>query len=335
MEFVSYQASRYDATPILTFDQPLYCKALTIIQSQPDGSDLKGMILRLGGFHMQMSFLCSIGHLMAGSGLQELIEVVFAGNAVRHILTGKAISRAVRGHMLVDAALNTILVAEAYHIPLPTKETDEPKRDTASTDPENDDVETDQQKQGTVDVTSDITEAKDLYDKAMLSTLSVEDVCSAGVLVRIKGKLDDLKQTMTTRTAMLWLQYLDMVSILQRFIKAERMTDWKIHLQTVQYMLPYFAASGHSLYAKSAYVYLQIMLRLPETHLDAHRKFMDGYHVVRRSDRFWAGLSTDLIIEKYKDTWRTDKRKGDDREPAFGVGLVHACLCINETMHKF
>ena len=50
----------------------------------------------------------------------------------------------------------------------------------------------------------------------MLSTLSVEDVCSAGVLVRIKGKLHDLKQTMTTRTAMLWLQYLDMVSILLR-----------------------------------------------------------------------------------------------------------------------
>ena len=154
------------------------------------------------------------------------------------------------------------------------------------------------QKQGTVDVTSDITEAKDLYHKAMLSTLSVEDVCSAGVLVRIKGKLDDLKQTMTTRIAMLWLQYLDMVSILQRFIKAERMANWKRHLQTVQDMLPYFVASGHSLYAKSAYVYLQIMLRLPETHPDAHRKFMEGYHVVRRSDRIWAGLSTDLIIEQ-------------------------------------
>ena len=46
----------------------------------------------------------------------------------------------------------------------------------------------------------------------MLSTLSVEDVCSADLLVSIKGKLDDLKQTMTTRT-MLWLQYLGMVSI--------------------------------------------------------------------------------------------------------------------------
>ena len=102
MKFILSQARWYDATPILTFDQPLYWKALTIIQSQPDGSDLKGMVLRLGGFHMQMSFLGSIGHLMAGSGLQELLEVVFTGNAVRHILTGKAISRAVRGHMLVD-----------------------------------------------------------------------------------------------------------------------------------------------------------------------------------------------------------------------------------------
>ena len=74
-----------------------------------------------------------------------------------------ATSRAARGHMLIDAALNTIPVEKAYHIPLPTKETDEPKRDTARTDPENDDVETDQH-----------------------------------------GKLDDLKQTMTTRTTMLF-----------------------------------------------------------------------------------------------------------------------------------
>ena len=261
MKFVSSQTRQYDATPILTFDQPLYWKALTMIQSQPDDSDLKGMVLRLGGVHVQMSFLGSIGHLMAGSGLQELLEVVFAGNAVRHILTGMAISGAGRGHMLVDAALKPILVAKAYHIPLPIKETEEPKRDTASTDPENDDVETDQQKQGTVDVTSDITEANDLYDKAMLSTLYVEDVCSAGVLLRIKGKMDDIKHTMTTRTAMLWFQYLDMVSIHQMFIKAERMANWKLHLQTVktcchssQHLVIQSMQSLHTYTCKSCYV---------------------------------------------------------------------------------
>ena len=72
-----------------------------------------------------MSFLGSIGYLMSGSGLQEVFEVVYAGNTVSHMLTGKAISRAVRGHMLVDAALNTILIADAYNVPVPTRESAE------------------------------------------------------------------------------------------------------------------------------------------------------------------------------------------------------------------
>jgi len=75
---------------------------------------------------MQMSFLGSIGHLMADSGLQELLEVAYASNTVTHMLTGKAVSRAVRGHLLIDAALNTILVANTYNVPVPTnKEADD------------------------------------------------------------------------------------------------------------------------------------------------------------------------------------------------------------------
>ena len=97
-------------------------------------------------------------------------------------------------------------------------------------------------------------------------------------------------------------------------------------------MLPYFAASGHSRYAKSAYVYLQIMLRLAEPHPDAHREFMEIYHVVLRTQRHVLGRIVPRpnhrasAYEKNKDTWRTGKRKGDDREAAFGVGLVHACV---------
>ncbi len=43
MQFVSSQAKQYDATSILTFDQPLYWKALTWIQHQTVGRDLKRM----------------------------------------------------------------------------------------------------------------------------------------------------------------------------------------------------------------------------------------------------------------------------------------------------
>ena len=110
MQLVS---SQYNVPLILTFEQPFYWKALTSIPYQTIGNDPKRIFPRLRGFHMQVSFLCRIGHLMTGSGLQGLFKVVLAGNAIRHMLTGKTISRAVCGHTLTDAALITILVAQA------------------------------------------------------------------------------------------------------------------------------------------------------------------------------------------------------------------------------
>lgn len=74
--------------------------------------------------------------------------------------------------------------------------------------------------------------------------------------------------------------------------------DWELHLQTLAEMLPYLAAAGHNLYVKSIHLYLQIMHVLPNQHPDVYQSFMSGNHSVRRSDRYWAGLSTDLIIEQ-------------------------------------
>lgn len=89
------------------------------------------------------------------------------------------------------------------------------------------------------------------------------------------------------RTSLMWLQYMEMVDILRRFIKAERVGNWKLHLQTLRQMLPYLAASGHNLFVKSAYVYLQTMHALPETHHEVYREFEEVYHVVRHSARYW------------------------------------------------
>lgn len=40
------------------------------------------------------------------------------------------------------------------------------------------------------------------------------------------------------------------------------------------------------------------MVQLQADHPDIYSLFVSGLHVVRRSDRFWAGLSTDLVIEQ-------------------------------------
>ena len=118
LKFLSDHTRRHNAQPIVTFDQPLWWKAFMIVDTEPVDSDLKNIVLRLIGFHLEMSFLGSIGHLMSASGLQHILELVYAPNAVVHMLTGKAIVRAVRAHLLVDAALNGLLLSKALGVPL-------------------------------------------------------------------------------------------------------------------------------------------------------------------------------------------------------------------------
>ena len=103
LHFVSSHAKRYNSIPIITFDQPLWWKAFQIILQENEGSDLKSIVVRLGGFHTQMSFLESIGFLMNGYGLTQVFETVYA--SLEHIMSGKSISRAIRGHLLVDRVL--------------------------------------------------------------------------------------------------------------------------------------------------------------------------------------------------------------------------------------
>ncbi|CAC5381294.1 unnamed protein product [Mytilus coruscus] len=85
LTFVCNLATRYDISPVLTFDQPLYWRALTIVQNEQPNSQLKSLVLRLGGFHTEMSFMGSIGHIMSNSGIQEILELIYAPNAVSHI----------------------------------------------------------------------------------------------------------------------------------------------------------------------------------------------------------------------------------------------------------
>ncbi|KAK6172757.1 hypothetical protein SNE40_016353 [Patella caerulea] len=102
----------------------------------------------------------------------------------------------------------------------------------------------------------------------------------------------------THPTARLWVQYMEMISLLRQFIKAERTGKWTLHLQTLHQMLPYFAAAGHNSYTKSVHIYLQQMIQVHAKHPDVYVFFNTGHHVIRRSDRFWAGLSADLVIEQ-------------------------------------
>jgi len=85
---------------------------------EPLDSNLSKIVLRLGGFHTEMSFLGCIGSLMATPELKVILEMIYAPNAVEHILTSKAIARAVHAHLLVDATVDTLIVSKALKVPI-------------------------------------------------------------------------------------------------------------------------------------------------------------------------------------------------------------------------
>ncbi|CAH2989439.1 unnamed protein product [Chilo suppressalis] len=184
-------------TTFITFDQPLYWKARDIVGAADPTSDLKNVVVRLGGFHLLVSFMGSIGMIMSGSGVEELFKLIYAENCVEKILAGHAYARAVRA-------------------------------------------------------------------------------------------------------AKLWVQYHRMVSLVKNFLEAERSGNWELHLDTIQKMLPFFHASVHFLYAKSAHLYLQDMRALSEKiPIEDYVKFTRrGCFTIRRSEKFWSGIMSDMTIEQ-------------------------------------
>jgi hypothetical protein len=111
-----------------------------------------------------------------------------------------------------------------------------------------------------------------------------------------------------SRTAKLWILYMRMLDIVKHLLAGDRGGSWQMYLAAMKECLPVFAAAGHTSYLKSAYHYLQSMAQLGETHPEVHQKFLEGFHVVRRSDKFWSGVSSDLVIEQ--SLMRSLKSKG-------------------------
>lgn len=134
---------------------------------------------------------------------------------------------------------------------------------------------------------------------------------------------------------------MDMIELLRTFIKAERTGDWDLSLHSLQQMLPYFAAAGHNLYLKSVYAYIQMMCKLQESNPDVYYAFKSGYHVIRRSDRYWAGLSSDLVIEQVlmrsvKTTGGMTHGKGmSECQRAQWLLSLPSCAAMNVAMQKF
>jgi hypothetical protein len=201
--FVMNQARKFNIkTPNITFDQPLYIKAVDIsLKAHLD------IVVRLGGFHTLMSFLGSMGHLMKGSGLEEVLGLIFGPNTVEHILSGKAYARSVRGHFLVHAALTDILLDYLKNL---VNEDENVTPVVVSTE--------NAEQLGGAFSEDMMLELNLLYEKTFKDKVNAQDnnLLECESLVRLSQLLQDLKRVLSkeSRTARLWILYMRYIDVM-------------------------------------------------------------------------------------------------------------------------
>ncbi|CAG9833247.1 unnamed protein product [Diabrotica balteata] len=240
-------------TCVITFDQPLYSKAREMVAAADTSSNLSKIVMKLGGFHMLMSFLGCIGYVMDGSGLKAVLSTIYAPNSVEKMLSGHAYLRSIRGHTLLRRALSTIIFQDM-------------KIESCVLD----------------ELVEQITRHHVSYEY-------VEGCVNySSIIAQSRNKLIELKAA--GPTAQLWVQYFEMVLIALDFVRAERLGHFKEHLDAVRKMLPYFHSSGRFQYAKSAHLYLQDMIKLEET-MDEQtfENFKNGFFTVKQTEKFNSG----------------------------------------------
>ena len=91
-----------------------------------------------------------------------------------------------------------------------------------------------------------------------------------------------------------WWNYLNMVSRLLSFIRAQQQGLWGLHLETFCEMLPYFHRYDHINYARWGCVHLAQMNQLP---LEVEQEFRNVNFVVKASDKRFNQVDPDHALE--------------------------------------
>lgn len=266
LTFASEQSRKRNQSCIVTFDQPLFLKASEIVSAAEENSDVSKIIVRLGGFHLLMSFMGSVGLIMEESGLESLWETVYGSNTVQNMINGHAYARCIRAYTLTASAIFSVI----------TNQDEKMKEDVI-----------------TLEKFNKLLISHEIEPEDALAEKDVIEACK-----RIDTAIKHIASS--SRTAKLWINLLKCIDLILQFIYAERSGDWNMHLKTTLKMLPFFHAAGHLPYAKSAHLYVQKMTDI-QSQLTA-REFelftSKGLFTVRRGKKLWSGTWTDMCIEQ-------------------------------------
>lgn len=212
-------------TCFVIFYQPLYDKARHILAAEQRDSRLKNVKVRLGGFHISILYFRSNGLIMDDSELDDLWAILYASNSTKKMMTGHAFARTLRAHILSFTTncihiCRQITVHDKYKNPFfnifeqmwkPSYESQE----NIFSPPDYNSI------------------LENFPSYPSIDLYNANNVVKSVTALFVQ-QLNNLEKN--GPTSKLWLQYLKMVITLLQFIKAERLDNWKLHLQSIQAM---------------------------------------------------------------------------------------------------
>ena len=287
---------------LVTADMAIYSKAQEILWTRPP--DLDGKVtMRIGGMHMTMSFLGSIGHLYRDGGLLTLLteSELYAAATAQQILQGHQYSRGLRAILLVHEALFRIFMtameswlnmkgnslgAHTFNIKL-----------------------------------QKLSEAFDAKDQAAAMDL-VEDLEKEDFST-FQNAIEHFKEAgcKQSETFALWSHFLDAGGILMRLLRAEREGNFHLHLSAMCETIPWLWAAGRNTYAKYIPTYVSDMKALQKEHPETYEHMCNGGFVARRSlNKNFNCVATDQALEQ------TVNRDGKSKGGVIGLTLRKGAL---------
>ena len=178
----------------------------------------------------------------------------------------------------------------------------------------------------------DLDAAVCLLERLAAGGISAEEAANHDVVSKINKRLEEHKESVSrSRTSSLWFQYLDMVGILKKSIKAERTGRFDLHLQSVAFFCSCRASQLR-----------QICQTVPPADDGIERHTPEGVSRLPRGaprlpkkrqilGRIVAGsCHRTSPHEKSEDQWRPCTGNGFRRETASCLASFHACLCRDQ-----
>ena len=173
---------------------------------------------------MAQCFLATIGKCFEASGMEDIFieSGVFASGSIPRICNRKAYDRGVRAHKLLYECIYRLLW-QAFSTYVKEKD----MLDAPLLNIELAENSLKQCRQGFVDkdVESIVENQSNLLD----------------CMPPLNGELQNLSKChVKIQTFAFWWQYLEMMFILLRYVRAERNGPWELHLESAAEMIPFF-----------------------------------------------------------------------------------------------